>query len=50
MGLDSLATTELALEIEHEYGITISEEVAKAFRTLGDVVSTVDAIVGGRQP
>ena len=45
MGLDSLSTVELVLEIEREFGITVSVEEAR-FLTFGEAVATVDAMVG----
>jgi acyl carrier protein len=48
LGLDSLSAAELVGEIEWKYGIVLSTEQAK-FRTLGDAVAIVEALVQERQ-
>ena len=45
-GLDSVSMMELALSIEHEYAIEISEEDLAALKTVGDVVKQIYEKVG----
>ena len=39
LGADSLDLTELVMAFEEEFGLDISEEDAKSFETVGDVVN-----------
>jgi acyl carrier protein len=40
---DSLAAVELAMAIEEEFGVTIEDEVLPTMKTVGDLVSFIDA-------
>jgi acyl carrier protein len=40
---DSLAAVELAMSIEEEFGVTIADEVLPTLKTVGDLVSFIDA-------
>ncbi len=40
---DSLAAVELAMSIEEEFGVTIEDEVLPTLKTVGDLVSYIDA-------
>lgn len=43
VGLDSLDTVELLMDLEDNYGVAIENEEAEGFRTLDDVVTMVEA-------
>jgi len=43
VGLDSLDTVELLMDLEDNYGVAIENEEAERFRTLDDVVTMVEA-------
>jgi acyl carrier protein len=40
---DSLAAVELAMSIEDAFGVTIADEVLPTLKTVGDLVSYIDA-------
>lgn len=44
--LDSLATVELLYSIEETFNLTIPEQVAFNFRTIGDVLQSIQALRG----
>ena len=41
LGIDSLDTVELVINIEDEFGITISDDEAESFKTFGMVIDYV---------
>ncbi len=43
LGADSLDVVELMMSIEEEFGIEISDEEARNFKTVGDVVSYIES-------
>jgi acyl carrier protein len=43
LGVDSLDTVELTMEIEEEFDVTVSDEDAAKLLTVGEVVNFVDA-------
>ncbi|NLG53103.1 MAG: acyl carrier protein [Clostridiales bacterium] len=43
LGADSLDIVELIMSVEEEFQITISDEDAQKFKTVGDVVSYIEA-------
>jgi acyl carrier protein len=46
LDVDSAKALELLVELEDHFGIEISDEQAAAMHTVGDILDTVDAIVG----
>ena len=42
LGADSLATVELVMELEDEFGISISDEEAEKIQTVGDAVKYIE--------
>ncbi len=42
LGADSLDVVTLIMSFEDEYGISISDEDAQNFRTVGDIVSYIE--------
>ena len=42
LGADSLDVVELMMSVEEEFGITIAEDEAKGFKTVGDVARYID--------
>ena len=46
LGADSLDTVELAMAIEEEFGIEISDDDAENAKTVGDVVEYINKKVG----
>lgn len=42
LGADSLDVVTLLMSFEDEYGISISDEEAQNFRTVGDIVSYIE--------
>jgi len=42
LGADSLDVVEMMMGVEEEFGITIEEEAAKAFKTVSDVAKYID--------
>ena len=42
VGIDSLDTVELLMDLEDNYGVIISNEEAETFKTLDDVVTMVE--------
>jgi acyl carrier protein len=47
IGFDSLDFVECAMEVEEEFDITIPDDVAARFRTLGDVIEYIRRIQEG---
>ncbi len=43
LGADSLDTVELVMELEDEFGISISDEEAEKIQTVGDAVKYIEA-------
>lgn len=43
IGLDSLDTVELLMDLEDSHGVVITNEEAETFRTLDDVVTMVES-------
>lgn len=43
IGLDSLDTVELLMDLEDNHGVVITNEEAETFRTLDDVVTMVES-------
>jgi len=48
LGIDSLDALNVLFAIEEHFGIVISDERARAIRTVGDVIETVMALVPER--
>lgn len=46
LGLDSLDDVELAIEIENDFEIEVSDEQIEASFTVGDVVKVIDTQLG----
>lgn len=42
---DSLDIVEMLMEVESTWGITISDEVALSFKTVGDVVDYIETAI-----
>lgn len=42
LGVDSLDLMEILMDVEEEYNITFSNEELLSFKTLGDLISTLD--------
>ena len=49
LGADSLDTVELAMAIEEEFGIEISDDDAENAKTVGDVVEYINKKVGVKE-
>ena len=45
LGIDSLDTVEIAIELEGEFNIEISDEVIESAFTVGDVVKAVEGLL-----
>lgn len=45
LGIDSLAATQLVLDLEKKYNISITDEEALALKTFGDVINLLNAKV-----
>lgn len=45
LGADSLDTVEMVMEIEEEFDISISDDIAETLATVGDVVRYVEGKV-----
>jgi len=43
LGADSLATVELVMAFEKEFGVSIPDEDAEKMKTVGDVLSYLDS-------
>ena len=43
LGLDSLQLTEMLFEIEERLGVKVSDEEAQKLRTVGDLVTLIEA-------
>jgi len=43
LGADSLDAVELIMAIEDEFDITIDDEVAQSFKTVGQIVEYIDS-------
>ena len=43
LGADSLDTVELVMELEDEFGISISDEEAEKIQTVGDAIKYIEA-------
>ncbi len=43
LGADSLDTVELVMELEDEFGISISDEEAEKIQTVGDAVKYIES-------
>ena len=43
LGADSLYAVELIMAIEDEFDITIDDEVAQSFKTVGQIVEYIDS-------
>ncbi len=43
LGADSLDAAELIMAIEDEFDITIDDEVAQSFKTVGQIVEYIDS-------
>ena len=46
LGADSLATVELMMDFEKEFGLSIPDEDAEKIKTVGDAISYVEAHQG----
>ena len=44
LGADSLATVELIMEFEKEFGVSIPDEEAQKISTVGDAIAHVEAL------
>lgn len=44
LGCDSLDTIELAMAVEDEFGLQISDETIEGFKTVGDVIDHVTRV------
>lgn len=42
LGADSLDVVEMLMNLEEEYGITVSEEDAVNIKTVGDIIAVID--------
>lgn len=42
LGFDSLDQVSAVIEVEHEFGVQISDDDADTFRTVGDIVKFID--------
>ena len=47
LGIDSLRSVELAMALEHEFGIEISDDVRESLLTFGELTDYVVGRVGG---
>ena len=43
LGADSLDVVELLMNLEEEYGVTVSDEEAGSISTVGDIVKLIDS-------
>lgn len=43
LGADSLDVVELLMSLEDEFGLSLPDEVAMQMKTVGDIVSYIDA-------
>ena len=43
LGADSLDVVELLMNLEEEYGVTVSDEDAGSISTVGDIVKLIDS-------
>lgn len=43
LGADSLDVVELLMSLEDEFGLSLPDEVAMEMKTVGDIVSYIDA-------
>ncbi len=48
LGVDSLEMASIALEWEHEYGVSFSDEVIVTIKTIGGAIDALEAAVGDR--
>lgn len=46
-GIDSLDSLQILFSIEEEFGISIPDDRARAIRTLGDMIDTVEQLLPG---
>lgn len=49
VGIDSLDTVELLMDLEDNYGVVISNEEAENFKTLDDVVTMVEQKLNNKE-
>ncbi|WP_298702538.1 acyl carrier protein [uncultured Brevundimonas sp.] len=45
LGYDSLGVMEVVVDLEEEFGIEITDDAMEAWRTVGDVIKTVQRLV-----
>lgn len=45
LGYDSLGVMEVVVDLEEEFGIEIADDAMEAWRTVGDVIKTVQRLV-----
>lgn len=45
LGYDSLGVMEVVVDLEEEFGIEIADDAMEAWRTVGDVIKTVQGLV-----
>lgn len=43
LGADSLDAVELIMTLEDEFGVTVSDEVAQNFKTVGDIIDFLES-------
>lgn len=46
LGLDSLDVVEMCLDLEDKYGIQFATEELAAFKTIGDLISSIENKIG----
>lgn len=44
LGYDSLGVMEVVVDLEEEFGIEIADDAMEAWRTVGDVIKTVQGL------
>lgn len=44
LGYDSLGVVEVVVDLEEEFGIEIADDAMEAWRTVGDVIKTVQGL------
>ncbi len=48
LGVDSLEMASIALEWEHEYGVSFSDERIVTIKTIGEAIDALEEAVAGR--